>query len=506
MKLKDLFFAEEYTPVSCSPDVCETEISAIVCDSLRVIPGCLFVCIKGTKTNSHSLLPHVFACGAALAVIDEDEVDGLPQGCPCIAVPSTRQALAFAWSRFCGSPQESLIMIGVTGTNGKTSTATMLAACLRAAGYKTALIGTTGTYIDVEKQEEHDVRQTTMTTPDPDLLYPFLTEAKRRGVTHVVMEVSSHALALGKVAPIRFTEAIFTNLSPEHLDFHRDMSAYGKAKELLFQGAAHATVNCDDTYGAALASRLCCPVTTCGCIWEGDARVTDVQGTPEGISYFLRYKDIRTIVHMQIPGAFTVYNSVLAAISAISLGVKPTVAFGALEHIKTVPGRMEFVGSSWDNVRVYIDYAHTEKALESLLLCAKRMGGGKIILVFGCGGDRDKSKRAPMGRAAARGADYTIITSDNSRGEDSAAIIKDILEGHTEKEKRRVIVDREKAIRHAVIMAAPGDLVLLTGKGHERYEIKKDGITPFDERKIALDALSARKKGHTMEDTAPHEN
>jgi UDP-N-acetylmuramoyl-L-alanyl-D-glutamate--2,6-diaminopimelate ligase len=506
MKLNTLLKDGEYRAlcVHQNQEPANIEITRIVHDIRDITEGCLFICLRGSRTDSHLMLPYIKSRGAAAALVEENADFEMPLDFPCFEVPSTRRALAFAWSRSCGNPQEKLCMIGVTGTNGKTSTATMIEAALRAGGYRTALIGTVACIIDGQpfqaKDEDIAKRLTTMTTPDPDTLYPFLREAAEAGVTHVVMEVSSHALALQKVAPICFGEALFTNLSPEHLDFHSDMESYGKAKELLFKQCRHAIVNCDDPFGEALSRRLLCPHLSCGTAREWDVTADHIENLGcDGIQYSYRQGAIASHLHMQIPGAFTVYNSMLAAACAIRLGVPPTVAFHALESLKNVKGRMEIVSDEQDDISVYIDFAHTEAALRNLLKTAREFvkGNARLILVFGCGGDRDPTKRAPMGACAAELADFSIITSDNSRGEEPTSIISDILKGHSVPEKRKVIVDRTRAITFAIQNACPGDIILLAGKGHEEYEIKKGKILPFDERKIALDALKHRKEGHT---------
>lgn len=506
MKLSELLSPGEYSPLTACPLPEEVAVGEIVSDTRSLTPGCLFVCLAGTRFDTHQCLSEVAAAGAAVALVEENAEYEIPAGLICLEVASTRKALALVWSRFCGEPQKKMRMIGVTGTNGKTSVATMLDTVLRAAGCRTALLGTIGCVIDGEpysgESENAAKRLTTMTTPDPDILYPLLKSAAERGVTHVIMEVSSHALALGKVSPILFDEAVFTNLSPEHLDFHHDMESYGQAKEILFDQCRHATLNCDDAFGASLAGKLLCPHDDCGCVWVGNVTVSCVEDlAAEGVRYFYRNGRITHLLHMRFPGMFTVYNSMLAATAAISLGIPPTVAFTALENMKSIPGRMECISDTEDDIRVYIDFAHTETALRNLLKTARRLlsGTGRLVLVFGCGGDRDKTKRAPMGKCAAELADFTIVTSDNSRTEETQSIIDDILLGHTKAGARVVIPDRQRAIEYAIANAGIGDVILLAGKGHEQYEIKGERILPFDERKIALEALNTRKAGHTTQ-------
>ena len=496
MLLKDLIFLNECQVISPSESSFDISISHIVHRTQDVRPGCLFVCLKGAQHDTHDNLDEVIKKGAQVVVV-ERMPEKMPESPPIvIQVPSCRRAWAWAWSRFCGSPSEKLCMIGITGTNGKTSTSTMLEWVLRASGHHTALIGTICCTIDgtpiSPKSEGKQSRIATMTTPDPDILYPFLAEAVHRGVTHVVMEVSSHALALEKVCPIHFEEAIFTNLSSEHMDFHHTMDDYMAAKTKLFLQTSHATICMDDAFGARLANCLPYPITSCGCVWKGDATASQVELGHGGIKYFYQMGRIRNIVRVHLPGTFTVYNSLLALTSAIHLGVAPHRVIQALETLIEVPGRMQRISDETSDIDVYIDYAHTEAALKNLLLTVRAFAKGKLVLVFGCGGDRDPSKRSQMGRCAAELADYSYITSDNSRTEDPNIIISQILEGHQKASCRKVILDRKVAIETAILEASSGDIVLLVGKGHENYEIKGTTLLPFDEREIATLALQKR--------------
>lgn len=500
MKLSQLLAPDEcLTPLPYDPD-----ILFITCRIEEIAPGCLFICTKGKKADSHLMLPYILSHGASAVLVEQDLP--VPEGeNRVLRVSSTRRAMAYAFSAFSHHPTRSLTVFGITGTNGKTSTACFLEACLRQGGYRTALVGTLGCYIDgvpyTAPTEEENKRLTTMTTPDPDTLYPLMREMVKRGVTHVVMEVSSHALALEKVSPILFDFAVFTNLSPEHLDFHADMDAYRRAKEKLFVSCRHAVLNTDDPFGLELSTRLSCPVTTCGVVHEADATAT--QMTPadgDGLSYFYRYGEKTNILTVHTPGLYQMSNSLLAVMAAHLAGVSVADAQKALDRVRGIPGRLEKVSLPEDEVRVYIDYAHTEEALKNLLLTARKFvrGEEKILLVFGCGGDRDRTKRAPMGRCAMRYADRTVITTDNPRTESPMAIINDILEGYSSAEGRTVITDRTKAIGFAIANANAGDVVLVAGKGHEGYEVRGREILPFDERKIIKEGLNARKATQTI--------
>lgn len=480
-------------------DISQIEITNIAHIYADITPHTLFVCLRGMHRDSHALLPTLKAAGAVCAVVEDGAYAVLPSDLPCITVSDARYALAKLWSRFCGTPEDALRIVGITGTNGKTSTATLLYRIFRATGRRVGLISTVAALLDGEvyiPPRDTGGRMATMTTPDPDLLYPYLQEARRRGIETIIMEVSSHALALKKVAPIRFAEAIFTSFGTDHLDFHKTLAAYGAEKEKLFHMCDHATICIDEPFGEALAQRAPCPTTTCGKTQAAEARACTVEEPYDIPTPFLyTYGDIRYLVHLKLTGDFSRTNALLAITSAIHLGLSPCAVFRAVETVTSITGRMEMVSGENDDIRVIIDYAHTESALRSLLAAARALlpPPRRIILVFGCGGDRDREKRPAMGRAAMEMADYTFITSDNPRYEEPAAIIKDILNGHTDPSRRRVIPSRKRAVETAIRTAEAGDLVLLVGKGHERYEIVKGEVRPFDERAIAVKALAERR-------------
>ncbi len=504
MKLSQLLEIENcisYIPFTYDPD--------ILCIAYRVedvVPGCLFICTKGGRTNTHQMVSYIASHGAT-AILIEETVDCAAPHAVIVKVHSTRRALAFAYSAFSYHPERQLKIFGITGTNGKTSTAVFLEAIFRKAGFPTARIGTLGCYINGKIYSPPDIearkRLTTMTTPDPDVLYPFLRELVNREVTHVVMEVSSHALALEKVSPILFESAAFTNISPEHLDFHPSFEAYAEEKEKLFTQTRSAVINVDDKFGFELFEKISCPKLSCGILWNADVRATEIECLPLGGSRFLfDTDDAKDILETSCIGTYQIYNALLAAAIAKQAGVRGKDIREGIQAIKAIDGRLELVSAKDDAVRVYIDFAHTEEALRNLLKTARSFVSGKekLILVFGCGGDRDKSKRAPMGACAAALADFTFITSDNVRNESPTTIISDILKGYIRADSRKIVVDREKAIHQAIEMAKDGDVVLVAGKGHEQYEIRGNQLFPFDERKIIKEALFARKIVHTKEE------
>lgn len=501
MKLSKLLYPGEYTSATSAEEI---EVSGIVSDTAALRRGCLFICLRGTRFDSHTLTSRVEEAGAAAVVVERGAPLPSPLSIPVFTVPSTRTALALAHSRYHGSPERELVMIGVTGTNGKTSTASILYSILSSAGIKAALIGTAECVYNgavyTLPEEEKGARLRTMTTPDPDILYPMLRMMRDAGVTHVVMEVSSHSLVLDKVAPIRYRVGIFTNLSPEHMDFHNDMDTYMKAKALLFTRCDVGIFNCDDGYAETIIARSTCEVRRLGVVWQGDYRATDIElRGSRGISYSYLAPGIRLRVRTPLPGAFSVYNTLMALTAAIELGVSPLTAADALSIKAPVPGRLERLPLTGAGFSVFIDYAHTEEALRSLLTTVRafRRPGERIVLLFGCGGDRDSSKRAPMGRVAEDLADEIIVTSDNCRTEDPKEIIKDILSGMRDAARARIIVSRRRAIEEAILTAKDGDIILLCGKGHETYEITASGIKHFDERKIVASALEKRKAGDT---------
>ena len=495
MKLSALLMPDEY---SSSVDPENIEITGIAVSGSALFRGCLFICIRGTRYDSHNLLTLAAKSGAAAAFVEDSTAIATPEGLPLFTVGSTRRAMAYAYHRFYGEPGNAMRLIAVTGTNGKTSTATMLYTILQKAGRKVAMIGTVACKSE-EKLYSPDIRtepRRTMTTPDPDILYPMLADMRKDGVEFVVMETSSHALALEKLAPLRFEIGIFTNLSPEHLDFHGNMENYLAAKARLFSQCNCGIINFDNEYADRLEKQAKCEILRCGAVYHEQYNAEEIVNRGAfGVSYLYSTPTVRMSVSVPIPGSFTVYNSLLALTAAIRLGISPTDAKDALATMPSVPGRLERIPlPETVDFSVFIDYAHTEAALRNILLtvCNFRQGGQRIVLVFGCGGDRDAGKRAPMGRVAEEMADYIIVTSDNNRSEDPTVIIHDILLGMHNRKKRRVIVNRRRAIEYAIQQAQPGDIVLLVGKGHENYELSNGERNPFSERTIVEEAVKAR--------------
>jgi len=462
-----------------------TGVSGIASDSREVRYGCLFVCIKGTKHDGHDHISEAVEKGAAAVVV----MSGfeVPNGIPYISVSDTRKALARLWYNKCGAPSHDgkMKLIAVTGTNGKTTTAALLTGILRESGHKTATIGT----LNGE-----------LTTPDPKELYARLAEHEQRGVEYVVMEASSHALRLGKLDPLNFKAGIFTNLTPEHLDFHHTMEEYFKAKSLLFEKCDTAILNADDEYGRRIADssharKLYYSLSDTA----SDYRADDIKhnGT-DGESYTLIWKNGRLRISTPMPGIFALYNTLAAASCALELGIAPRDITSAVQSMTGVDGRLEKVKLDNVNFTVYIDFAHTPDALEKTLGILRGLrdtnGSGRVTVLFGCGGDRDMTKRPKMGAIASKLADFTIVTSDNSRSEEPGEIIKQIVKGIDRERPYKVIENRREAIEYAVNTAGDGDMILLAGKGHERYEIDKNGRHGFDERECVREAVEKLKK------------
>ena len=507
MKLKLLCDA---AGIACPPSAEEIEITSIVTDSRDACAGCLFVCIRGLHTDGHAYIGDAVSAGAR-CILAEDGADFDAGGeILVLRSPNTRRAASYLYDAWYGFPTRRLKMIGVTGTNGKTSVTHMLRAILESSLFRCGLIGTVGCE-SAGRHLENTMRDrlANMTTPDPPELYRMLSQMADDGVEYVLMEVTSHALALGKLAPIEFEAAVFTNLTPEHLDFHKTMDAYADAKAELFRHSKTSIINIDSPYADRMLAATCGKPVTCSAgktaAYTAEATATAAEG---GVSYVLHSVKATMRVTCPIPGAFTVMNSLQAAACALELGLSARTVKDALASLAGVKGRMERVklGIGAD-FTVLIDYAHTPDALENLLRTAAQIKtrGGSVTVLFGCGGDRDRSKRAVMGQIASRYADAVILTSDNSRGEDPEEILREILVGIDPQTPCRVIPDRAEAIRYAVMHARMGDVVLLAGKGHEEYEIDRTGRKYFSEKEIAIGAYQARLRAQNDQRTTETE-
>lgn len=484
MKLKELIKDIECEIKKGSAD---TEVEHIAYDSRRVEKDGLFVCITGLKTDGHKYVKSAVEKGASV-IVAEHMAEGMEaDGLTVVLCENTRKALALISAEFYGRPSEKMNVIGVTGTNGKTTTTYLIKTILDRLGCKTGVVGTIGNMIG--DRTLHADR----TTPESLELQELFAEMEKEGVTHAVMEVSSHSLALDRVAGVKYSTAIFTNLTQDHLDFHITMDNYMKAKGLLFAAADKAVINMDDKAGAYMKSVAKGPVMTTGIDSEDvDLRAENISITADGVSYTLDYEGKQYPVKLNIPGRFSIYNS-LGAIGACLLnGIKMQDIIDGLAENKGVPGRFQSIPNDL-GITAIVDYAHTPDGLENILETAHEFAKGRIITVFGCGGDRDRTKRPIMAEIAGKLSDFAIITSDNPRTEDPEKIIDDAEVGiiPTKCPYHR-IADRREAINEAIRMAKPDDVVIVAGKGHEDYQIFADRtihFSDYEEIEKAVEAL-----------------
>ncbi|HXF91540.1 MAG TPA: UDP-N-acetylmuramoyl-L-alanyl-D-glutamate--2,6-diaminopimelate ligase [Nitrospiraceae bacterium] len=475
----------------------QVPIADVTDDSRRVKPGALFVAVRGERADGHAYIGSAIRSGAGAVVVQSEVVD-----CeiPLIRVKDSRLALGLLGSRFYGNPSSRLRMIGVTGTNGKTTVTYVCKALLEAIGRRVGLVGTVAYLIGTE------VIPASHTTPGALDLQALLARMVCAGVDSAVMEVSSHALALDRTVGCEFDVAVFTNLTQDHLDFHRDMDDYFQAKLKLFVGLSvsgtkgmskRAVVNADDPRGELVRAACAVPVWTYSIRNRADIRAEDVHLSLDGTRFTAVTPAGRFPVESRLVGEHNVYN-VLAAIGvALQEGLSPDEVRSGLEQVRDVPGRFERVEAGQD-FTVVVDYAHTEDALVRLLTTAQSLKTGRIITVFGCGGDRDRGKRPKMGRAAVRYSDVVVLTSDNPRTEDPMAILREVEAGVREalaaksNVRYEMIADRRQAIEAAVREARPGDMVLIAGKGHENYQIIGTTKFHFDDREVAREAILNR--------------
>ena len=469
----------------------DTELECVCTDTRRVAEGCLFVCYKRLSFDPHSAAAQIRKDGARVIVCEKK----LPDGIPFVQIADTRASLPVILSNFYGEPQRSFrFSIGITGTNGKTSTSMMLREIFTRAGFKTGVIGTMK-YLIGDEEYPVDKSGAVLTTPDPEILFPLLARMRGEKVDVLIMETSSHALKLNKLNGLHFDAGIFTNLTQDHLDFHKDMDDYLASKKKLFGMCDFALVNLDEPSYPKIVREIPCRLVTYSA--SGDNRAdfmaknVRLRGA-DGVEYELLSNSGIFRVRLPIPGGFSVCNSLAAASCALSLGVDRETVSASLAKMPNVRGRIDRVPIDAP-YSVFIDFAHTPDALENVLSTVRGFAQGRIITLFGCGGDRDRKKRPLMGAAASRLSDFVIVTSDNSRSEEKGDIIKDILPGmNADQCPFEVIEDRTEAIRRAMDVALPGDVIVLAGKGHEEYEIDKTGKHPYSERDVVTEYFSAK--------------
>ena len=469
-------------------------VAAIAYDSRRVVPGAVFVALKGLRADGGAFAEQAASRGAT-AIVSESPVP-TSVAIPSITVRDARLALALLADRFFDHPSRRMPVIGVTGTNGKTTTSYLLASILDAAGLRAGMLGTVAYRIGGED------REASRTTPEAPDVQQLLSEMLQRGCKSAVMEVSSHALSLKRVDGMRFAAGVFTNLTRDHLDFHADMEAYFAAKRRLFEmlpADAPAVINIDDPRGASLVEISRRPVTYAINV-AADVAPGSIEMTLAGLQFDVKTPRGAARIASKLVGRPNVYNILAATAAASALEVPSSAIEKGIANLPGVPGRFEVVSAPADDVTVVVDYAHTDDALRNLLETARPLASRRLITVFGCGGDRDRTKRPLMGMVAARLSDVVVITSDNPRSEDPARIIEEIERGipagsqaSSRAPSVESIVDRAAAIERAVSAAAPGDVVLIAGKGHEKYQQIGDRVLPFDDGEVAKAALARRR-------------
>ena len=481
MKLKDLLRGIPVLSATADPDL---DIGGVSYDSRATKPGDLFVAMKGFAVDGHTFIGKAAAAGAA-AVLCQDVPEGME--IPYVQVADSRRALAEVGVNYFGHPADDMTMVAVTGTNGKTTTTYLLKAILeQAAGAKVGLIGTNQNMIGSE------VIPTERTTPESFEVQKLFARMRDAGCTHVVMEVSSHALALDRVYGVRYAVGIFTNLTQDHLDFHKTMEAYCDAKAILFRNCDVGVVNADDPWTERLLREATCRVFTYAEQAEADLQAKNVSLGADHIAFDAVEKSGSVPVQVGIPGGFMVYNTLDVLGAAQALGVSLEESARVLAAVPHVKGRVEVVPTPGKDYTILIDYAHSPDGLENVLTSVKGFAKGRTIALFGCGGDRDKTKRPKMGKIAADIADFVVVTSDNPRTENPGDIIADILPGLEGSDTPHVVIeDRVEAIHWAMDHAQPGDVIALCGKGHETYQEINHVKHHMDEREIVADYLKA---------------
>ena len=462
----------------------ELEITGVTCDSREVKTGYAFVCINGTASDGHLFAASAVEKGAAVIIAERDTGEKNQ-----IIVNDTHAAYSEICARWFVNPAKSLHLIGVTGTNGKTSTTYMIKKILEAAGHKVGLIGTIQNLIGDRQIAAHN------TTPNAYELNSLFALMKAEGCDYVIMEVSSHALDQRRVYGLDFDVAVFTNLTQDHLDYHKTMENYLAAKKKLFGMCKTAVINTDDPYAEKITEGLSCKIVTYSTGDTSDYSAKGINYHPASVDYELVSNNGIRHIRVHTGGRFTVYNSLAAAVTAIVIGIDPATAASALGSLEGVKGRAESVPCDL-GFTVIIDYAHTPDGLKNILSTFSDCKKNRLIVVFGCGGDRDKTKRPIMGSIAVHNSDLAIITSDNPRTEDPMAIINDILEGvGGTGTPYKVIENRVEAIRYAIAIARQDDIIVLAGKGHETYQILKTGTIHLDEREVVAKAFEDLKNG-----------
>ncbi len=463
----------------------DVPVASLQYNSRKVGKGDAFCCIVGTFSDGHAYAAQAVEAGAAALVVERE----LPLPVPQVVVKNTRIAMAEMAAAFYGYPARGMRIVGVTGTNGKTSTTYMLKAIAEQCGWKVGLIGTIRNLIGER------IIDTERTTPESVDLQRILCEMKDEGVDLVVMEVSSHSLDQRRVHGIEFETAIFTNLTQDHLDYHKTFENYLAAKMRIFQQARQAVVNRDDPHAETILNALTIPYKTFGIREQADISASEIDITTRGVQFDMHCEPGNVRMYVPIPGLFSVFNAMGAAAAALQLGISLPAIKNGIETMGSVSGRLEPLPTGGRNFTVLLDYAHTPDALENILKTARGFAKGRIVTLFGCGGDRDHAKRPIMGEIAGRFSDFLVVTSDNPRTEDPMAIIEAVLEGvHKSGCPHIVVENRYEAIRYALEHAEPEDVIILAGKGHENYQEVGGGKRHFDEKEIVAELLGTNEK------------
>ena len=468
------------------PELAQLEIRGLEYDSRRVQAGYLFFAFPGSRADGRQFAEDALRRGA-VAIASESEAPA-PLANRWVQVEHGRQALSLAARNFYAKPDEQIGLTGITGTNGKTTTSYLIDSVLRAAGNITAMIGT------IEYHLAGKVLKAVNTTPESLDLVRLFAELREAGGTFATMEVSSHALALHRVYGLRFHTAVFTNLTRDHLDFHGTMENYFAAKQMLFEGAGgpppqFAILNRDDEYARRIKVHPGTRTIWYGLGQEADLRARHISSSSQGLKFDIQHGKQRWAIESPLIGKINVYNILSACGAALSYGLAPETIVRGIRDLAAVPGRFERVDLG-QPFTVVVDYAHTDDALRNVIAVARGLNPKRVITLFGCGGDRDRSKRPLMGRAAAEASDFVVLTSDNPRSEDPLAIMNDALVGIRRTDTPHIIEpDRTAAIARALKEAREGDIVILAGKGHETYQVLKDKTIDFDDRQVARDVL-----------------
>ena len=458
----------------------DAEITSVEYDSRKVREGSLFCCMKGLVSDGHNFAAQAVEKGAA-ALIGEHL---LPLDVPQVVAPDGRVAMAHAAAAFYNHPEREMIMLGVTGTNGKTSTTYMVKSIAEAAGKKVGLIGTIHNMIGDEMFE------TGRTTPESADLFALLRRMADERVDLAIMEVSSHALVQDRVAGIPFRVALFTNLTQDHLDYHKTFDHYLEAKKLLFKQSDLAIVNIDDAYAERMMDGLTIPIKTMGIQHRADYTALNIDIRTDGVSFHLRTPNGEGPVRMHISGLFSVYNAMGAAAITQSIGISFADILKGLESLSGVSGRLQSVDTNGRPFAVYVDYAHTPDALENVLTSVRQFAKARVVSLFGCGGDRDRSKRPLMGEIGGRHSDFVVVTSDNPRTENPEDIVRAVELGVQKSgTPYRSIINRREAIAFALSMLEADDILVIAGKGHENYQEINGVKHHFDDREIVEELL-----------------